>query len=161
MKPQRVEAAKVFKPSNPKFSGDRQQWVADIRKALYASKIISYTQGYMLMRVAAKQYGWNLNNGGIALMWRGGCIIRSAFLGDIKKAFDKNPNLKAIEALPSSFRTECSRGGHPGVATTPWSGGSAFLTDCERLGQTLSQCQVFLSLNESLETGELGEIVAQ
>jgi len=65
MKPQRVEAAKVFKPSNPKFSGDRKQWVADIRKALYASKIISYTQGYMLMRAAAKQHGWNLNNGGI------------------------------------------------------------------------------------------------
>jgi 6-phosphogluconate dehydrogenase len=114
MKPQRLEVAKVFKPSNPKFSGDRKQWVADIRKALYASKISSCTQGYMLMRAAAKQYGWNLNNGGIALMWRGGFIIRSAFLGDIKKAFDKNPNLdnllldpffkKAIKGCTRSWR---------------------------------------------------------
>ncbi len=66
----------TFKLSNSKCSGDRKQWVADIRKALYASKIISYTQGYMLMRAAAKQYGWNLNNGGIALMWRSGCVTR-------------------------------------------------------------------------------------
>ena len=88
--------------------------MADIRKALYASKIISCTQGYMLMRAAAKQYGWNLNNGGIALMWRGGCIIRSVFLGEIKKAFDKNPNLdnllldpffkKAIKGCTRSWR---------------------------------------------------------
>src|SRR5512136_470792 len=93
MKDQRVGAAKVFAPGNPKFTGDRKQWVSDIRKALYASKIISYTQGYMLMRAAARHYGWNLNYGGIALMWRGGCIIRSIFLGEIKKAFDKHADL--------------------------------------------------------------------
>jgi 6-phosphogluconate dehydrogenase len=67
--------------------------VEDIRQALYASKIISYTQGYMLMRAAAKEYQWNLNYGGIALMWRGGCIIRSIFLGKIKEAYDQNPSL--------------------------------------------------------------------
>jgi 6-phosphogluconate dehydrogenase len=117
MKDQRVEASKVFKGSPSAFAGDRQQWVHDIRKALYASKIISYAQGYMLMRAAAKQYGWNLNYGGIALMWRGGCIIRSAFLGAIKSAFDKNPNLSNLlmkfcdkifccpTASPASFTT--------------------------------------------------------
>src|SRR5512137_2630808 len=96
MKDQRVTASKVFKPKNPKFSGDRKQWVNDIRQALYASKIISYTQGYMLMRSAAKEHGWNLNYGGIALMWRGGCIIRSAFLGKIREAFDANPGLNNL-----------------------------------------------------------------
>jgi 6-phosphogluconate dehydrogenase len=67
--------------------------VNDLRQALYASKIASYAQGYQLMRAAAKEYGWNLNYGGIALMWRGGCIIRSAFLGKIKEAFDHDPGL--------------------------------------------------------------------
>jgi 6-phosphogluconate dehydrogenase len=62
-------------------------------KALYASKLVSYAQGYVLMKYAAQEFGWKLNNGGIALMWRGGCIIRSAFLGKIKEAFDKNPNI--------------------------------------------------------------------
>jgi 6-phosphogluconate dehydrogenase len=67
-----------------------------LRNAVFASKIISYAQGYLLMREAAKEYGWNLNYGGIALMWRGGCIIRSSFLGNIKEAFDKNPDLKNL-----------------------------------------------------------------
>src|SRR5512135_2402165 len=93
LKDQRVQAAKIFPASDTKFPGDRKQWVTDIRKALYASKIISYTQGYMLMRAAAQQHNWNLNYGGIALMWRGGCIIRSAFLGRIKEAFDNKPKL--------------------------------------------------------------------
>ena len=75
------------------FNGDKKQFVDDLRKALYAAKIISYAQGYTLMRAAAKTYDWNLNYGGIALMWRGGCIIRSVFLQKIKDAFDKNPNL--------------------------------------------------------------------
>ncbi|HNR36156.1 MAG TPA: NADP-dependent phosphogluconate dehydrogenase, partial [Candidatus Hydrogenedentes bacterium] len=88
-----VAAAKVFKPVDAKFDGDKDAFVNDLRKALYASKIVSYAQGYQLMRAAAKTYGWNLNYGGIALMWRGGCIIRSAFLGKIKEAFDRNPEL--------------------------------------------------------------------
>jgi 6-phosphogluconate dehydrogenase len=75
--------------TNPR--GDRAAFIEDVRRALYCSKIISYAQGYMLLRAAAKENGWNLNMGGIALMWRGGCIIRSRFLGKIKEAFDKNP----------------------------------------------------------------------
>jgi 6-phosphogluconate dehydrogenase len=93
MKEERVEASKVITGPTPSFTGDKKAMIDDIRKALYASKIVSYAQGYTLMRAAAKTYGWNLNYGGIALMWRGGCIIRSAFLGKIKEAYDKNPNL--------------------------------------------------------------------
>lgn len=87
MKDERVEAAKEYARTIPAFTGDKAEMVEAIRQALYASKIISYAQGYTLMRTAAKTYGWNLNYGGIALMWRGGCIIRSVFLGKIKEAY--------------------------------------------------------------------------
>src|SRR5205823_14891111 len=80
----------------PKIAGDRAKCIENLRQARYASKSVSYAQGYMLMRAAAKEYNWNLNYGGIALMWRGGCIIRSRFLGEIKKAFDKNPKLNNL-----------------------------------------------------------------
>ncbi len=93
MKEERVAAAELLGGPDGTFEGDRAGFVEDIRQALLASKIVSYTQGYMLMREAAREYGWNLNYGGIALMWRGGCIIRSAFLGKIKEAFDTNPDL--------------------------------------------------------------------
>ncbi|MCX7049449.1 MAG: decarboxylating NADP(+)-dependent phosphogluconate dehydrogenase [Candidatus Sumerlaeota bacterium] len=93
IKEERVAASKVLKGPKTKFDGDKKKLVADLQKALYAAKIVSYAQGYQLMRAAAKEYGWKLNNGGIALMWRGGCIIRSAFLGKIKEAFDNNPGL--------------------------------------------------------------------
>jgi 6-phosphogluconate dehydrogenase len=93
LKDERVAAAKKLKGPRPKISGDRAAFVEAIRLALYASKIISYAQGYMLMRAAAKEYGWNLNYGGVALMWRGGCIIRSRFLGKIKEAYDTHPHL--------------------------------------------------------------------
>lgn len=93
MKEERVEASKVLPGPKPSFNGDKKAMIEDIRKALYASKIISYAQGYTLMKAAAKTYGWNLNYGGIALMWRGGCIIRSTFLGKIKEAYDNNPEL--------------------------------------------------------------------
>jgi 6-phosphogluconate dehydrogenase len=83
-------------------------FIEDIRNALYASKIVSYAQGYMLMRAAAKEYGWNLNYGGIALMWRGGCIIRSRFLGKIKDAFDHNSKLSNL-LLDDYFRGEMKR----------------------------------------------------
>ncbi len=96
MKEERVGAAKVFPKEIPEFEGDRKEFIEAIRKALYASKIISYAQGYTLMRTAAKTYDWNLNYGGIALMWRGGCIIRSVFLGKIKEAYDKNPQLENL-----------------------------------------------------------------
>ena len=96
MKEERLEASAVFGEKAPAFTGDRKAFIEDIRKALYASKMISYAQGYTLMRAAAKSYGWNLNYGGIALMWRDGCIIRSAFLGKIKEAFDADPVLSNL-----------------------------------------------------------------
>jgi len=92
-KEQRVAAAKQIKPQVTAYAGERRQLIDDLRQALYAAKIISYAQGYQLLRAAAATYKWNLNYGGIALVWRGGCIIRSAFLGDIKRAFDRDPAL--------------------------------------------------------------------
>lgn len=103
MKERRVAASKVLTGPMPSYEGDKKTFVEDIRRALLASKIVSYAQGYMLMREAAKEYGWNLNYGGIALMWRGGCIIRSVFLGKIKEAFDRNPDLDNL-LLDDHFR---------------------------------------------------------
>ena len=96
MKDERVTAARAYGRAIAPFTGDKAAFIEDIRQALYAAKIVSYAQGYALMRAAAKTYGWNLNYGGIALMWRGGCIIRSVFLGKIKEAFDKNPSLSNL-----------------------------------------------------------------
>jgi 6-phosphogluconate dehydrogenase len=96
LKDERVDASKVLSGPNKAYEGDKSLMIDDLKKALYASKIVSYAQGYQLMRAAAAEYGWNLNNGGIALMWRGGCIIRSVFLGKIKEAFDKNPGLSNL-----------------------------------------------------------------
>jgi 6-phosphogluconate dehydrogenase len=94
LKEERTAAARILPgPKNAVFSGNKAEFVEDLRQALYASKIVSYAQGYQLMRAVAKEFGWNLNYGGIALMWRGGCIIRSAFLGKIKEAFVNNPTL--------------------------------------------------------------------
>jgi 6-phosphogluconate dehydrogenase len=153
MKDARVEAAQIFKPGNPKFAGSRPKWISDIRKALYASKMVSYTQGYMLMRAAARQYGWNLNYGGIALMWRGGCIIRSVFLGEIKRAFDKNPNLenllldpffkKAIKGCTRSWRKVVSTAVKKGIPVPAFSTALAFFDGLrsERLPANLLQAQ--------------------
>jgi 6-phosphogluconate dehydrogenase len=96
IKDERVKASKVLTGPAVKFSGDKKAFINDLKYALYASKIISYAQGYQLMQAAAQEYGWKLNYGGIALMWRGGCIIRSVFLGKIKDAFDKNPELSNL-----------------------------------------------------------------
>lgn len=96
IKEERVEAAKVLRGPAVSFKGDKQAFLNDLEKALYASKIVSYAQGFTLLRAAAAEYKWNLNYGGIALLWRGGCIIRSIFLGKIKEAFDKNPNLSNL-----------------------------------------------------------------
>ena len=114
MKDERVTASKVFSKDEVEFEGDKKSFIENIRKALYAAKIISYAQGYTLMRAAAKTYGWNLNYGEIALMWRGGCIIRSVFLGMIKEAFDRDSGLSnllldpyfkgTIEALVPAWR---------------------------------------------------------
>jgi 6-phosphogluconate dehydrogenase len=114
----RVMASKEISGPKPEFKGDRSQFIEDIKMALYGAKIISYAQGYNLMMEAAKEFGWNLNYGGIALMWRGGCIIRSVFLGDIKKAFDNNPALpnllldpffkETIEKAQAGWRRVCA-----------------------------------------------------
>jgi 6-phosphogluconate dehydrogenase len=93
IKDERVAAAEVLNGPDEAYGGDRAAILEDLRNALYASKIVSYAQGYQLMRAAAREYGWKLNYGGIALMWRGGCIIRSAFLGKIKEAFDGDADL--------------------------------------------------------------------
>ncbi|MGB7759932.1 MAG: decarboxylating NADP(+)-dependent phosphogluconate dehydrogenase [Bryobacteraceae bacterium] len=93
MKADRVAASKILSGPPFEFSGDRKAFVEDVRQALLASKLVSYAQGFMLLAEAAKQYKWDLNYGGIALVWRAGCIIRSAFLGKIKEAFDRNPKL--------------------------------------------------------------------
>jgi 6-phosphogluconate dehydrogenase len=110
LKNERVEASKVIDGPNGKIQnpGDRKEFVDAIRDALYASKIVSYAQGYMLMKAAAKENNWNLNYGGIALMWRGGCIIRSRFLGKIKDAFDSNAHLQNLLMDPY-FKGEIDR----------------------------------------------------
>jgi 6-phosphogluconate dehydrogenase len=105
LKDERVAASEVLTGPQPQFDGETAAMVEDIRQALYAAKIISYAQGYMLMHAAAVEYDWNLNYGGIALMWRGGCIIRSAFLGKIKEAYDNNPDLSNLLIDPY-FKTE-------------------------------------------------------
>ncbi|MCK4922784.1 MAG: decarboxylating NADP(+)-dependent phosphogluconate dehydrogenase [Bacteroidales bacterium] len=99
-KDERVEASKVLQGPKPEFQGDKKVFIEHIKQALYASKIISYAQGYVLMREAAKEYGWELNYGEIAQMWRGGCIIRSVFLGKITEAFNTNPGLKNLVLDP-------------------------------------------------------------
>jgi 6-phosphogluconate dehydrogenase len=113
MKSDRVRAARKLKGPKPAIptarnAKKRAALVQEVRDALYASKIISYAQGYMLMQAAAKEYGWKLNWGGIALMWRGGCIIRSRFLGKIKEAFDKKPNLANL-LFDDYFRGEIKK----------------------------------------------------
>lgn len=102
---ERKEASSVLNGPVARFDGDKNAFIKNIHDALYASKIMSYTQGYMLMRAAAAEYGWKLDNGAIALMWRGGCIIRSAFLGKIKEAFDKDADLTNL-LLDGHFKTE-------------------------------------------------------
>jgi 6-phosphogluconate dehydrogenase len=100
LKDERVNAAKLLRGPKPQFAGDKKAFIADLGKALYASKIISYAQGYQLMQAAAHEWKWDLSYGGIALMWRGGCIIRSKFLGKIKEAYDKDPKLSNLLLAP-------------------------------------------------------------
>ena len=109
LKDERVAAAKVLKgPRKRKVSTDKKEFIEEVRLALYCSKMVSYAQGYMLLRAAEKDQGWNLNMGGVALMWRGGCIIRSIFLGDIKAAFDRNPKLENL-LLDEFFSTAMNK----------------------------------------------------
>jgi len=122
---ERVSASKVLTGPKPEFRGDKKAMIDDLRQALYASKIVSYAQGYQLMRAAAQEHNWNLNYGGIALMWRGGCIIRSVFLGKIKEAFTNDPGLvnllldpffqEAVEKSQGSWRRVVSAAIEMGV----------------------------------------------
>lgn len=112
MKDERMSAAQVLSGPTLQFSGDRETLLADLGNALYAAKIISYTQGYQLMRSAALDFGWHLNFGAIALIWRGGCIIRSAFLGRIKAAFDADPELVNL-LLDPFFRESMAHSQQP------------------------------------------------
>ncbi|ODQ65948.1 decarboxylating 6-phosphogluconate dehydrogenase [Nadsonia fulvescens var. elongata DSM 6958] len=96
IKEERVRASATLEGPTPQFDGNKQEFVDQLEQALYASKIISYSQGFMLMREAAKEYNWNLDNAAIALMWRGGCIIRSVFLAEITKAYRENPELENL-----------------------------------------------------------------
>lgn len=105
LKEERLAASKLIQGPTARFNGNKDEFIKYVRQALYSSKIISYAQGFMLMQQAAKDYNWKLNYGNIALMWRGGCIIRSRFLGKIKEAFDNNPNLKNL-LLDSYFLKE-------------------------------------------------------
>ena len=100
MKDDRVNASKILRGPKPTFTADKKAFVADLGKALYASKIVSYAQGYQLMQAAAQEFKWDLSYGGIALLWRGGCIIRSKFLGKIKEAYDKDPKLSNLLLAP-------------------------------------------------------------
>jgi 6-phosphogluconate dehydrogenase len=100
MKDERVNASKILRGPKPSFTDDKKAFLADLGKALYASKIVSYAQGYQMMQAAAVEYKWDLSYGGIALLWRGGCIIRSKFLGKIKEAYDKDPQLSNLLLAP-------------------------------------------------------------
>ena len=136
MKEERVTASKILMGPNQSVPHDRQEFIEDVRRALYCSKMISYAQGYMLLREAAKDQGWNLNFGGIALMWRGGCIIRSRFLGKIKEAFDKNPQLtnlllddffsRTLIGYQASWRRALMRAIEYGVPTPAFSTALSF-----------------------------------
>jgi 6-phosphogluconate dehydrogenase len=153
LKDERVAAAKKLKGPRPLIKTDQKKFVEDIRLALYASKIISYAQGYMLMGGAANEYKWNLNRGGIALMWRGGCIIRSAFLGKIKEAYDKNPKLmnllldpffkQAIKNAQRSWRNVVAMATKKGIPVPAFSTALAFYDSyrSERLPANLLQAQ--------------------
>ena len=153
LKEERVAAAKKLKGPRPAIKGDQKQLIEEIRQALYASKIVSYAQGYMLLRAAAKERAWNLNYGGIALMWRGGCIIRSAFLGKIKEAFDKDTQLsnlllapffrKAIKDSQRSWRKVVSLAARKGIPVPAFSTALAFYDSyrSERLPANLLQAQ--------------------
>jgi len=153
LKEERVAASKVLTGPTPQFEGDKRTFIDDIREALYASKIVSYTQGYMLMRAAAAEYGWNLNYGGIALMWRGGCIIRSAFLGKIKDAFDTHPELsnlllnsyfkEQVDAAQAAWRRVVAQAVGLGIPVPAMSSALAFYDGyrSERLPANLLQAQ--------------------
>ena len=118
MKEERVEASGILSTPKESYQGDKAHFIESVRQALYASKIISYAQGFMLMRTQAQESGWKLNFGQVALMWRGGCIIRSRFLGEIKAAYQKNPGLKNL-LLDPYFAAEIKAKERGGGTSSP------------------------------------------
>ncbi len=153
IKEERVAASKVLDGPKPVFEGDKAQFIDDIKNALYAAKVVSYAQGYTLLRAAAKTYSWNLNYGGIALMWRGGCIIRSVFLGKIKDAFDKNHDLtnlllddyfKAVmDKAQAGWRRVCAAALTNGIPLPAMTSALCYYDGyrCEKLPANLLQAQ--------------------
>jgi 6-phosphogluconate dehydrogenase len=153
LKEERTRAAAVLGSPIPVYEGEKGALLADLQEALYASKIVSYTQGYMLMRAASEEYGWNLAYGNIALMWRGGCIIRAAFLDDIKAAFDSNPELdnllldsffkEQVQLAEGAWRRVVSTGATLGIPLPAMSSALAFYDGYrrERLPANLLQAQ--------------------
>ena len=153
LKEEREAASQVLRAKTGDFSGDRAAFIADLEEAVYASKIVSYAQGYMLMRAAAAEYGWNLNYGGIALMWRGGCIIRSVFLGKIKEAYDADPDLvnllltpyftEAVEAAQAGWRRVVARAVEMGIPVPAMASALAFFDGYRRgrLPANMTQAQ--------------------
>jgi len=137
LKEERVLASTVLEgPAKVVAIAEKAEFIEDVRRALYCSKMVSYAQGYMLLRAAEKDQGWHLNMGGIALMWRGGCIIRSAFLGDIKAAYDQDPGLtnlllngffsSALNKCQVSWRKALVHAIEVGVPTPAFSSALAF-----------------------------------
>jgi 6-phosphogluconate dehydrogenase len=152
-KNERVRASKIFAGPKALPPADKAAFIKDLEKALYAAKVVSYTQGYLLMKEAAKEYKWNLNYGGIALMWRGGCIIRSAFLGKIKEAFDRKPDLEnllldpfftgVIEDAQAPWRRVAAAAVQNGIAAPALTSALAYFDGyrSERLPANLLQAQ--------------------
>lgn len=153
VKDERVEASKVLHGPAVSLKGDKLKFIDDLKDALYASKIVSYAQGYALMRAAAEEYNWKLNYGGIALMWRGGCIIRSAFLGKIKVAFDNNPGMtnllldpffkEKVEKAQNGWRNVVAAAVTNGIPVPAISSALGYFDGyrCERLPANLLQAQ--------------------
>jgi len=153
IKEERVRASAILTGPTTKFEGDRAAFIEDIRQALFASKIISYAQGYALLRAAAESYGWDLDFGGIAMLWRGGCIIRSTFLGNIKEAFDKAAGLdnlmldpfftQALTAAQGGWRRVCAAAMTAGIPAPAFTSALAYYDGyrCARLPANLLQAQ--------------------
>ncbi len=153
LKEQRVETAKLFNKTTGKVEGDKAQWIEAVRKALLASKIISYAQGFMLIRQASEEFGWNINYGNTALLWREGCIIRSAFLGNIRDAYEKNPDLvflgnddyfkNILENAQSEWRKVVAKSVEVGIPMPCMASAITFLDGytTERLPANLLQAQ--------------------
>ena len=149
----RVKASKILKGPAVDFDGDKKQMIDDLKDALFGAKIISYAQGYNLLMEAAQEYNWDLNYGGIALMWRGGCIIRSVFLGDIKKAFDQNPDLanllldpyfkEKVENAQAGWRRVCAKALENGIPVPALTSALCYFDGfrSERLPANLLQAQ--------------------